>query len=181
MSIGAPGACFRALVTASWTTREVASAALLGQVADVADELARYGQAGCPDPAHELFDDAQAGRWIGRRRGVENFDQAVDLGFGLAGRFANRLERLGGAAGVLADEVSAGVGLDDHEAHAVGDDVVQLTGDPGSFVAHRLDGEELAFLLELTGAQLELARPRPPGGDDQAGEPGRRPSSRATG
>ena len=87
-------------------------------------------------------------------------------------RFADRLERPGGGAGVATGELFTGIGLDHHQAHRVGDDVVQLAGYPGAFVAHRLLGEDLAFGFDLAGASLELLGQVPPGGHDQAAHPG---------
>ena len=49
-------------------------------------------------------------------------------------------------------EPLAGGGLDDHHADRVGDDVVQLGGDPRALVADRERGVGLALLLELARA-----------------------------
>ena len=128
-------------------------------------------QARRPRPTHQIFDYPQPGWGRGRRRGVEQFHQAVDLGFGLVGRLADRLERLGGGSGVPAGELLTGVGLDDHQADGVSDDVVQFAGDTGALVADRLLGEQLAFFLDLAGAVLELFGHVPPRRYDQAAEP----------
>ena len=88
------------------------------------------------------------------------------------GRLADRLERLGGGPGVAAGEVLTCVGLDDHQADGVSDDVVKFPGYAGSLVANRLLGEQLAFFLDLAGAVFELFGHVPPRRYDQAAQPG---------
>ena len=88
------------------------------------------------------------------------------------------------SAGSAAATPLAGPGLDDHDADRVGDDVVQLGGDPRALVADGERGVGLPLLVELAGAlgqrgrdELALAhRPtrqpcgaRPAGGRDEAG------------
>ena len=92
---------------------------------------------------------------------------------GLAGRARDRLEGLGGGLRVAGRQALPGAGLDDHHADRVGDDVVQLGGDPRALVADRERRVRLALLLELARA-LRRARPRPA---RARAAPGPRPSA----
>ena len=52
-------------------------------------------------------------------------------------------------------------GLHDHDAHAVGDDVVQVACDPGPLVEDRLAGEQLALGLGADRPLLERVEAKP--------------------
>ena len=93
---------------------------------------------------------------------AEQRDEPPHVLLGLAGGAGDRLEGLGRRLGVARREALAGAGLHDHHADRVGDDVVQLGGDPGALVADRQRRVRLALLLELARALGEL------GGDELA-------------
>ena len=135
----------------------------LGQVLALADEIAAHGDAGGTRPADEPFYDAQPGPGAGWLRRAKEMDQTVDLHFGFAGRVGDRGKRFGGFARVQLHQPLAGPGLYHHEADAVGDDVVQLAGDPGPLIAHRGNREYLLFFFQLARTGLELGGQAAPG------------------
>jgi hypothetical protein len=87
---------------------------------------------------------------------AEGAEQAGD---GLQAAAAGVLDGGEGAAGLVGGDVqeSAGrAGLDDHDAHVVGDDVVQLAGDPGPLGGHGPVGLPLAVALGPLGPGRQL-------------------------
>ena len=66
----------------------------------------------------------------------------------------------------------AGAGLYHHEADAVGDDVVELAGDPGPLIAHRGNREHLPLFFQLAGTGLELGGQAAARAHHQAPQPG---------
>ena len=100
---------------------------------------------------HELLGQLEAGSLapVGL---AEQRHEPPEIPLGAARGGRDRVERLAGERGVALDQPLPGARLHDHDAERVGDDVVQLGGDPRPLVASR----ELRVRLAL---RLELARP----------------------
>jgi hypothetical protein len=81
----------------------------------------------------------------------EHAEHSTHLGERLAAGGLDRGERLLRLGRVSVDEVVTDAGLHGNDAHRVGDQIVQLAGDPGPFVEHGLVGD--AFLLGIHGGQ----------------------------
>jgi hypothetical protein len=77
----------------------------------------------------------------GRELPAEHLDQSAGLGLGLRGRLCGRFQRIRHAVPVGGRDPLPGAGLHDHNAEAVGDDVVQFPGDPRPLVADGFAGE----------------------------------------
>ena len=78
-----------------------------------------------------------------------------------AARRRDRLERRARLVGPLLDDPQGAACLDHDHADVVGDDVVQLAGDPLPLVAHRPFGLLVTVALHLLRALLERARVQP--------------------
>jgi hypothetical protein len=114
---------------------------------------------------HELVDQGEVGRGAARGLVAEERDESTHVLLGLARGARDRVERVRGRLRVAGRQTLPGACLHDHDADRVGDDVVQLGGDPRTFVADRERGVRLALLLELVpalgercGHQLALAQ-----------------------
>ena len=73
----------------------------------------------------------------------------------------------------MGEQLLGGLGLHDHEAEPVGDDVVQLPGDPGALLGGGELGLPLQFALQGGGPALDgrqAQRPLPHEGAEAAGE-----------
>ena len=109
-----------------------------------------------------------------RRVGVgpaQDAERAAHLVQRVAARALDRLERLARALGVAVEHPPRALGLRDHHADAVRDDVVQLARDPRALLA---DGDALALALlaleqrHALRARADAAADEPRRGDDQA-------------
>ncbi len=101
----------------------------LGEVLALADEIAAHREARSARPADEFFDDAQPSTRAGWSRVVEELDQTVYLYFGFACRLGDRGEGFARFGRARLHEPLTGPGLYDHEADAMGDNVVKLARD----------------------------------------------------
>ena len=95
------------------------------------------------------------------------------LAQGLPAGLLDVFERLSRTVGLGRDDSSSGSRLDDHHAHPVGDDVVQVACDPGSFIEHGLPRQQLAFGLGPHRTLLERSEPLATFEHDLARHPGR--------
>ena len=94
--------------------------------------------------------------------GLEQLDEAVELDQRLASRVADAGEARGGVRGVQPTRAR----LNDHYGQMMGDDVVQLTGDPRALAKHGELGERGLLGLESPVALGQL-RDQPPARADQ--------------
>ena len=69
---------------------------------------------------------------VRRRRAAQQAEHAAELGDRLLPGVLDGAQRLPRAVRIAVEQVLGGAGLDHHDADAVGDDVVQLAGDPGA-------------------------------------------------
>ena len=153
-----------------------------GQAVQVPDGLQFDRDAGRPHLGHQVVQPAQTR--LRRDRAVvpagEQAEQPAHLGQPLAARVLDGRQRGTGGVGVGVDGPLAGLGLDDDDAHAVRDEVVQLAGDAGAFVGDRLRRVRRPVLLGVLGPAARSAvsrrreriqRPRPqmPARTNQAG------------
>jgi hypothetical protein len=92
------------------------------------------------------------------RVGLQERDEVLELGQ----RLMPRLADAGEAGAAVRRGEPTRPRLDHHHGEVVGDDVVQLPGDPGALAAHRQRGERLPFGLELAVALGERRDQLPP-------------------
>ena len=105
-----------------------------------------------------------------RRRRAAAPEQPARLGQRLAAGLLDRGERLARRRLLGAEGVALRAGLDDHHAHVVGDEVVQLAGDPRALVGHRLARAQVALALEQLRARGERLGPQLALADRAAGD-----------
>ena len=123
-----PAACFIALVSPSWTTRYAPSLYLRGDVDAVRERRVVEPQPGGP----RLVEQAHRGR-------AAVASSAGAARRGARARPAPRVRRRGcrrSAAGASGASMPARARLDHHHGQVVGDDVVQLAGDPRALAPH---------------------------------------------
>ena len=95
-------------------------------------------EAGGPDPLDEdgKLVQTRLVEWV-----VGGFAQAADraaeLDDSVPAGGGDRGERGIGAIRLVSDQQRTRLRLDDHDAYRVGEDVVQIAGDPGAFAQHR--------------------------------------------
>ena len=111
-------------------------------------------QAGGLEAARERADVPQ--RRLRRERellvlAAEHAEQPADLGQRLAAARLDGQEGVAGADGVALGEPARPGGLHDHRAQRVGDDVVQLAGDPRALLLGSRGGPLGALVLEPLG------------------------------
>ena len=87
---------------------------------------------------------------------AQDAEQPADLGERLAAGRLDRFERRPCGLGLAVEHPAPRRGLDDHDADAVGDDVVQLARDPCPLLRHRAPGLLFALPLELIRPLLQL-------------------------
>jgi hypothetical protein len=125
-----------------------------GQV-EVAAGLEVDRQADRPAVLRELVEPARirlrGPLRAGLVRAAQHAEQPAQLGQRLPPGVGDRAHRVLRHLGIGPDRVSGAVGLHDHHAHRVCDDVVQLTGDARALLAHR----ELRLLIAFDLQQLQ--------------------------
>ena len=90
------------------------------------------------------------GRAVGRVDvGAHDAHHPPHLREGPATGLLDRQERFALALLLGTEQAAHAARLDRHDAHGVGDDVVQLAGDAAAFLGDRLAGEGVALRLEL--------------------------------
>ena len=125
------------------------------------DDLGR--EAGGP---HRLDQRAELGEsWLrcGRRPLAvvgEHADQPSHLGEPRAARLLHLADRRLRRQRIAVDDGPRGAGLHHHDADRVGDDVVQLAGDPGAFPRDGLACRQLAISSQPLAAVVDAIRPR---------------------
>jgi hypothetical protein len=87
---------------------------------------------------------------------VHDAEQAAHLGQRLAAGLLDDEQRLAADPVVAVEQQPRGPALDGHHAHAVGDHVVQIAGDPGALRRHGGARPFLAVALEPVGTLLQL-------------------------
>ncbi len=168
---------------ASWTMRYADRSTPGGRSLWVAVDVDLDRYAGLPDVRDQPVEVGQRGL-----RGVVVGGQAFGLGVAehrqqpahvAQSRGVGLLDRVEGPArsrGVGVEGRAGSAGLEDGDGDGVGDDVVQLAGDPGPLLGDRAGGPLLLLAAEalVLGVQLGLAlAPQPqgqPGGPGSAGE-----------
>ena len=111
---------------------------------------------------HELLEVLEARLRRERRRllrPAQNADEAAHLGERLPAGLLDHLERLALLLLLGPQQPANGRGLDGHDADAVPDDVVQLTGEPRALLGDRLARPLLALPLELASPARAPLRP----------------------
>ena len=104
--------------------------------------------------ARQLPEPRLGGQWIGVPRLAQEAEQPVQLLHRVAARQLDRGQRLLRLLRVPVDDDAPGAGLDAHHADVVGDDVVQLPGDPHALLKHRAASVLLAFALSIGRALI---------------------------
>ena len=160
------------MVSPSCTTRSAAWATAPGDAGGVAGDPQRDRQPRGASGVDDLADEAEVGAAVGRGVLGEQVGETVEVGLGLTGRGGDDVEGLGRAGGLADGQSLARARLHDHHRDRVGDDVVQLGGDPGPLVADRQAGVGVALGLELVGLLRPACR-RAPRGPAGRGRPGR--------
>ncbi len=162
MRTSAPGAYRSALVRLSCTTRKARCATGAGTRSRSPSKRQVTSQPAPGRAGDHLVDQREVGPGADLRGGAaEQLDQPLEVLGALPRGLRDRGEGLLRARRVGVDESLPGGRLDHHHADRVADDVVQLAGDAGSFVAQRDLGEELPLVLELLRAHGELRRRSP--------------------
>ncbi len=87
--------------------------------------------------------------------GAEDAKEVAELAEGLAAGAFDVAHGIDGRVEVVAGDGLGRAGLDGHHRDLVGDDVVELAGDAGSFVGDGLAGPSVLVGLEPFGAFLE--------------------------
>jgi hypothetical protein len=86
-------------------------------------------------------------------------EEPMELGDRLPTGRLDRAEHADGLLGMAVQYPPCGSGLDSHHAHVMGNDVVQLTGDPHALLEHRPAGLLLPLALELGRPFRQLPLP----------------------
>ena len=164
-SVWAPGpACLSTLVSASWTMRYANRSTRAGSSAgtpSVASETSRPAPRICSTSRGR---SARPGWGPSPSRSAlwsEDPEQVAQLVQRLASRLLHRSHRLQGALRVLGGHGLGRARLHRHQAHPVGDHVVQLARDAGPLLGHDPAGLGGLFPQQLVGALLAQPEPAP--------------------
>ena len=111
------------------------------------------GQAGAADGLEQLVELCES--WLGHQLGLlivgfQHPDQTAHLGHAEPAGVFDPAQGQRCLTGIALDHRSGGSGLDDHHAHRMRDDVVQLTGDAGAFLHDGVVGHPFPILAQTS-------------------------------